>query len=299
MTIIMPNQFTGKTVIISGGAGGIGLALARELGANGMNVVIADIDQVQLATAEASLRDSDVKVVACPLDVTDFEQWQAVVSEAKKHFGKVHMVVNNAGVGGLPSRLEDANHDAWRWAIDVNLMGVVYGAQAATPSLKEHGEGGWIINVASMAGMGGMPYADAYCATKAAVVSLSEGWAAELKPFGIYVSVLCPAFVKTQIHNSHRNMQEKYKSAIKQSTAPTVDADVIKGAAALVEAGIPPELLAKRVVEAVASKQRYIFTHPNYRNDIAARGSRLDDAFADAQASPLVGHLINEKVTSF
>ena len=293
----MSIQFADKTVIISGGAGGIGLALAKEFGAHGMNVVIADIDQVQLEAAEQSLSDNDIKVLACALDVTNFDQWKAVVSSAKARFGKIHMLINNAGVGGVPSTLEESNHDAWRWVIDVNLMGVVFGAQAAIPALKEHGEGGWIINVASMAGMEGMPYADAYCATKAAVVSLSESWAGELKSSGVNVSALCPAFVKTQIHQSHRNMQDKYKAGLKTATASKGSSAALVGAAAMVEAGIPTELLAKRVVEGIVSKQRYIFTHPNYGKAVTAKSARMEAAFANAEASTLVGYLMDEDVT--
>jgi NAD(P)-dependent dehydrogenase (short-subunit alcohol dehydrogenase family) len=294
----MSTQFTGKTVIISGGAGGIGLALAKEFGANGMNVVIADIDQVQLKAAEESLSEDNVNVLACHLDVTDFEQWKKVVSATKERFEKVHMLINNAGVGGVPSKAEESNHDAWRWVIDVNLMGVVYGAQAAIPALKEHGEGGWIVNVASMAGMSGTPYADSYCATKAAVVSLSESWGGELKPFGIQVSALCPAFVKTQIHQSHRNMQDRYKAGFKTFGATKDSSAALVGAAGLVESGIAPELLAKRVVEALESGQRYIFTHPNWGAHVAKRSKMLDKAFTDASNSPLVGHLIDDDATS-
>ena len=97
-------------------------------------------------------------------------------------------------------------------------MGVVYGAKVMTPLIKEHGEGGWIVNVASMAGMGGVPYLGAYTATKAAVVALSESWAGELEEDGIHVSVLCPAFVQTRIHESERNRPKKYQSVASNSS---------------------------------------------------------------------------------
>ena len=296
----MSNQFAGKTALISGGAGGIGFALAQQFGAKGMNIVIADIDANELAKAEQSLREVNVSVLACNLDVTDFEQWQQVVNQAVKHFGKLHMVVNNAGVGGMPGSLENTDHAIWRWVIDVNLMGVLYGAQAALPAIKEHGEAGWVLNVASMAGMGGVPYAGAYCATKSAVVSMSECWAAELKPFGIHVSALCPAFVKTQIHESHRNMQDQYKEDInKKALAAAVSGtDIAAGPAALVNNGIEPELLAERVVEALEQKQLYIFTHPNYEEQVSRRSAMLEKAFDNAKNSPLVKHLLGEPMPS-
>ena len=124
----------------------------------------------------------------------------------------IPMVVNNAGVGGESGSIESQNNKGWQWALDVNLMGVVYGAKVMVPLMKQHDEGGWVVNVASMAGMGGIPYSGAYTATKAAVVALSESWAGELENTGINVSVLCPAFVQTRIYDSERNRPVQYKS---------------------------------------------------------------------------------------
>jgi NAD(P)-dependent dehydrogenase (short-subunit alcohol dehydrogenase family) len=296
------STYSGKTTLISGAAGGIGFALAKEFGELGMNVVIADIDEVALASAKKQLESLDINVLACELDVTDFTQWQACVEQTIATFGKLHMVVNNAGVGGVPGKIEQADHDMWRWVVDVNLMGVVYGAQAAIPEIKSHGEGGWIINVASMAGMMGVPYASSYSATKAAVVSLTESWAVELKSHNIHVSALCPAFVKTRIHESMRNKQDKYKSSKESKEITLADKQRYKKnvvqAAALVESGIAPELLAKRVVEALNSKQMYIFTHPNYKEVAGYRAAMIGKAFDDAQQSELVKHLIDDDIVS-
>jgi len=293
----MTIDFSNKTAIISGAAGGIGFALAREFGQLGMKVVMADIDQNTLKVSADTLSSEGIKVLACALDVTDFAQWQDVVKAAKEHFGAVHMLVNNAGVGGIPASIDKTDNAIWQWVMDVNVTGVMYGAKASTPAIKESGEGGWIINVASMAGMGGVPYSSAYAASKAAVVSMTESWAVELKSHNIHVSALCPAFVKTRIHESVRTKQEKYATSVLKENAEKLK----KGfgqAAALVESGIEAELLAKRVVEALNSKQLYIFTHPNYREPIAGRAKFIDKAFADAQNSPLVQHLIDEEITS-
>lgn len=293
----MSNQFAGKTAIISGGAGGIGFALARELGLSGMNIVIADIDSAELSNATTRLESENINTLACELDVTEYTQWESVVNEAESHFGAVNMVINNAGVGGIPGTIENTNLDTWKWVADVNMMGVLYGTTAATPAIKRAGNGGWIINVASMAGMNGVPYSSAYAATKAAVVSMSESWAVELKSHNIQVSVLCPAFVKTRIHESLRNLQDKYKS-----NKPIGDPKLLKSGlekvSAMVESGIPAELLAKRVVEAIEQKQLYIFTHPNYRSAVAERGKGLDRAFENAAQSPLVKHLIDDELVS-
>ena len=293
----MSIDFSNKTAIISGAAGGIGLALAKEFGQRGMHIVMADIDMKTLQASADKLTSEGISVIACSLDVTDFAQWQSVVKAAKDSFGGVHMVVNNAGVGGIPSSIEETDSAIWQWVVDVNMTGVMFGAKAATPAIKETGEGGWIINVASMAGMNGVPYATAYAATKAAVVSMTESWAVELKSQGIHVAALCPAFVKTRIHESLRTKQEKYATTALQDNADQLKKGFGK-AAALVESGIDAELLAKRVVEALNNKQMYIFTHANYRDSVGMRGKAIDHAFKDAVESPLVKHLIDDEIVS-
>jgi NAD(P)-dependent dehydrogenase (short-subunit alcohol dehydrogenase family) len=292
----MSNEFADKTAIISGGAGGIGFALAEEFGQLGMNIVIADIDQKELAVAEQTLRNANIQVLACPLDVTNYEQWEATVTAAEEKFGNIHMLVNNAGVGGIPGSVDKTKIETWKWVLDVNVMGVVHGTQATAPSMKRHGQGGWIINVASMAGMNGVPFSGAYAASKAAVVSMSESWAVELKKHNIAVSALCPAFVQTRIHESLRNLQPEYKVVKEQATTPVKSEKTVNKAKALVESGIPTSVLAKRVVEALQSGQTYIFTHPNFRSSVAYRASLLDAAFADAENSPIVSHLKDDEI---
>lgn len=292
----MSNQYTGKTAVISGGAGGIGLALASEFGQLGMNIVIGDIDKAQLAVAEKQLKELDISVLACTLDVTQNQEWIDLVAATKETFGAIHMLVNNAGVGGIPGSINETKLDTWKWVLDVNVMGVVNGTQAVGPEIKAHGQGGWIINVASMAGMNGVAYSGAYAASKAAVVSMSESWAAELKKDNIAVSALCPAFVKTRIHESLRNLQPEYKNVKAQGTTKSSNKEGINHAAALVESGIPTAMLAKRVVEALDSGQSYIFTHPNYRQGVSYRSHLLDKAFADAEDSEIVGHLKDDEI---
>ena len=175
-----------------------------------MNIVLGDIDTQMLEKAQSTLAAAGVSVAVCEMDVTKPEDWQRFAECASEAFGKLHMLVNNAGVASAPGAIEDTSHEDWRWVIDVNLMGVVYGAEALVPLIKDHGEGGWIVNVASMAGMNGVPYAGSYTATKVAVVAMSEAWHTELAPHNIKVSALCPAFVQTRIHQSGRNRQQEY-----------------------------------------------------------------------------------------
>ena len=170
------SKFKGKTAIISGGAEGIGLSIAKALGEQGMNIVLTDINQQNLENAAKELEESGVPVLSASLDVADEEQWKHIAEKASERFGKLHMVVNNAGVGGDSVSVENQEKKGWQWTLDVNLMGVVYGAKTIVPFIKSHDEGGWIVNVASMAGMGGFLHGGAYNATKAAVVALSESW---------------------------------------------------------------------------------------------------------------------------
>ena len=287
------SQFADKTAIISGGAEGIGLSIAKALGEQKMNIVLADIDQKSLEKASLELGGSGIPVLPVTLDVADETQWHNAAQQAIERFGKIHMVVNNAGIGGDTGPIENAQTKGWQWALDVNLMGVMYGAKVMVPWIKQHGEGGWIINVASMAGMGGIPYNGAYTATKTAVVALSESWAAELQSKGIKVSVLCPAFVQTRIYDSNRNRPLKYQN---DTATPTNEDSFADKTKYLVENGIDVSIVGKRVVEALNDGELYIFTHPNYRAIVQRRFQAIDAAFERAAQSPLLEHIANQKL---
>lgn len=281
----MKDQLKGKTAVISGGAEGIGLALARALGGLGMNIVLADIEAPALAKAEASLNEAGVPVHAVEMDVAIRDDWRRTADEATARFGAVHLLLNNAGVGGGMGALGNLDESGWRWALDVNLMGVVYGADTFVPLMKAHGEPAWLINVASMAGMAGVPLAGSYTATKAAVVALTEAWSVELANTPIHVSVLAPAFVKTRIHQSHRNRQPRYAPTV--MPGPEV-MQMAKGSTHAVENGISADLLAERVLEALTAGETYIFTHPKYRSVTDQRYAAINAAFESAANSPLV-----------
>ena len=287
------SKFIGKTAVISGGAEGIGLSIAKALGEQKMNIVLTDINEKNLQKASSELETIGVPVLPLVLDVAKEDQWQEVAEKAIARFGKIHMVVNNAGVGGESGSIENQNARGWQWALDVNLMGVVFGAKVMVPMIKQHGEGGWIVNVASMAGMGGTPYGGAYTATKAAVVAVSESWAGELESEGINVSVLCPAFVQTRIYDSERNRQSQYKSDKKSSISENV---FLNKAKKMVENGIEVSIVGKRVVEALNDGEFYIFTHPNYRPLVEERSSQINAAFEKASKSPLLQHIVNQKI---
>lgn len=289
-------DLSGKTALISGGAEGIGLNLALTLGQRGMNIVIADIETPALNAAEAALKEAGVKVLAVAMDVALHEDWVRTAEAAQASFGNVHMLFNNAGVSGGIGAIETLDDAGWRWTIDVNLMGVVYGANVLVPHMKAHGEPAWLVNVASMAGMGGVPMAGAYTATKAAVVALTESWAQELASSNVKVSVLAPAFVKTRIHESYRNRQARYATDVQ----PTADVfEVAKASSKAVANGIETQLLSDRVLEALEQGELYIFTHPNYKPITDARGKHISDAFARAGQSPMLSELLDQTPFGF
>jgi short-subunit dehydrogenase len=153
--------------------------------------------------------------------------------------------------------------------------------------MKQHGEGGWMVNVASMAGMAGVPTAGAYTATKVAVVGMSESWQPEMAKHNVHVAVLCPAFVKTRIHLSGRNRTAEDQNSFDDTKVNTKD---LPGGS-LVENGIDPELVGMRVVEALQAQEFYIFTHPSHRESLQMRGAAIDQAFERAAQSPILADI--------
>src|SRR5712672_487363 len=205
-------ELAGRTAFVTGGASGIGFALGAAFAQAGMKVMLADIETDALAEAVKSLQDfaPNVRGVAC--DVADPISVERAANASCEAFGNVHVVCNNAGVAAAGG-IDNISLDNWRWVLDVNLMGVLHGVRAFLPHIREHGEGGHIVNTASMAGMNGGLGFSPYTASKFAVVGMSEGLAEQLMPFGIGVSVLCPYFVRTGIGESGRNRLDRYGPA--------------------------------------------------------------------------------------
>jgi NAD(P)-dependent dehydrogenase (short-subunit alcohol dehydrogenase family) len=270
-------ELAGKTAFVTGGASGIGLALGRAFAQAGMKVMLADIEAEALAAAVKSLEDfsPDVRGVVC--DVTDPVSVEQAAKASYEAFGKVHVVCNNAGVaagGGI----DTISLDNWRWVLDVNLMGVLHGIRTFLPHIRAHGEGGHIVNTASMAGIDSGLGFSPYTASKFAVVGMSEGLAAQLKPHGIGVTVLCPGFVRTRIGESGRNRPERY------GQTPTLDpaspaAAMVAQIAELLKAGLDPSEVAARVVGAIRNDEFYVFTHPETRGGVEERFAAIVAAF--------------------
>jgi NAD(P)-dependent dehydrogenase (short-subunit alcohol dehydrogenase family) len=274
-------EFKGKTAFITGAASGIGFAMARAFGRAGMNIAVADIDLEQARHAVERLGQEQIKASPIVCDVSLRDEVRRAALEAVAAFGKVHVVCNNAGVavGGPFGTVSPRD---WDWVIDVNLKGVVYGIETFVPLIRSHGEGGHIVNTASLAGLVSPPGLEPYAATKYAVVAMSEGWAMQLGPEGIGVSVLCPAFVKTRIHESGRARPARYggEADVDPGVGKTRD-EVAQN----VLQGIDPDIVGERVVEAVRAGEVYIITHPEMRAPVEARFAMIKAAFDTADHS--------------
>jgi NAD(P)-dependent dehydrogenase (short-subunit alcohol dehydrogenase family) len=262
-------ELAGKTAFVTGGAAGIGLALGRAFAQAGMKVMLADIEADVLRAAVKSMQEISPHVRGTICDVADAGSVERAAQASFDAFGKVHVVCNNAGVaagGGI----DHISLDNWRWVIDVNLMGVLHGIKSFLPHVRAHGEGGHIVNTASMAGMQSEVGFSPYGASKFAVVSLSEGLSLRLKPHGIGVSVLCPSYVRTRIGESGRNRPERYGQSQPLDPASPAAAMVAE-IARNIDAGLEPDAVAARVLTAIRDDELYIFTHPGMRAQVEAR----------------------------
>jgi NAD(P)-dependent dehydrogenase (short-subunit alcohol dehydrogenase family) len=275
-------EFSGRTAFVTGAASGIGLALGRAFAEAGMNVMLADVERSALDSAVNSLHHYGAKVRGIGCDVTDPGSVDAAAKAAFETFGHVHVVCNNAGVaagGGI----DNISLDNWRWVIDVNLMGVLHGIRSFLPHIRAHGEGGHIVNTASMAGMNGGLGFSPYTATKFAVVAMSEGLSIQLKPHGIGVSVLCPSYVRTRIGESGRNRQPRYGETRPLDPA-SPSGQMVAEIARRIEAGLDPSDVAARVLSAISEDALYVFTHPNMREEVDQRFAAIQAAMDEVTA---------------
>ena len=234
-----------------------------------MKVMLADIEADALQAAVESLQEISPDIGGTICDVADAASVERAAQATFNAFGRVHVLCNNAGVaagGGI----DHISLDNWRWVIDVNLMGVLHGIRSFLPHIRAHGEGGHIVNTASMAGMENELGFSPYGASKFAVVSMSEGLAMQLEPHGIGVSVLCPSFVRTRIGESGRNRPGRYGQS-KPLDPASPAAAMVAGIATQIEAGIDPASVAARVLTAIRENELYIFTHPGMRAKVEAR----------------------------
>ncbi len=250
----------GKVAVVTGAASGIGLGLCVRFAAAGLRVVVADVDGDGAEKAASDLRDAGADALAVATDVADASSVEALADTAFREMGSVHVVCNNAGVlvGGT---LDEATPDDWEWLLSVNLGGVVNGCRSFASRLVTRGDGGHIVNTASVGGLLPAPGLGVYCTTKYAVVGFSESLRLELAPQGIGVSVLCPGGVRTRLLEADRNRPEHL---VKTSGR----AESLRE---MLESGIDPEDVGDAVLRGIRENADYIFTHPEFRPIIEAR----------------------------
>jgi NAD(P)-dependent dehydrogenase (short-subunit alcohol dehydrogenase family) len=268
-------RLTGRVAVVTGGASGIGRALAERFGREGMRVVLADVEAGALATAARELGGRGIEVLAVETDVTKPEQVDRLAERTLAAFGAVHLVCNNAGVfaGGLcwTQPLED-----YRWVLGVNMWGVIHGIRTFVPILLRQDDEGHVVNTASMAALTANPYAAAYHMSKHAVLALSEVLYHELRGIGskIGVSALCPEAVATSIDDAERNRPAELRRG--SDVPPPPDVELVNGAIrAAVAGGIPTSVIADRVLRAVQEDRFYVLSDADaWRRSCA---SRLED----------------------
>ncbi len=276
-------DFRDKTAVITGAASGIGLALARRAAAEGMHLVLADIEGEKLKTAAATLNVAAQSISLHTVDVSRDEDIAALADEAFRRFGAVHLLCNNAGVGLTRVTWEHSLAD-WQWVLGVNLWSVIHGINHFLPRMLEQAEGGHVVNTASVAGLLSTPGMAAYNVSKHGVVTLSEtlyGELAHLKA-KVGVSVLCPAWVPTGIHESGRNRQERF--GVPGAASELSRAYEERMGQAVKSGRLNADDMASAVFEAVVEQRFYVIPHRKINQAIQLR---MDDILQLRNPTPL------------
>ena len=269
----------GKTAIVTGAASGIGLGIAKALAAAGANVVLADLRPEPLEAARQAIEATGVRALGVAVDVSDAASVAAVGQAALDAFGALHIAVNNAGVAmhGMP--LEKVSPEEWDWVIGVNVRGVINGIRTFVPMIRRHGGAGHVVNTGSVSSLFVREGRNqgAYAMTKYAVLALSEALEQELAGSGIGVSVLCPGGVATAIFDSAATRPERFGGSYRRPEQEAL-------ASAFAAQALPPEVVGRRVVQAIRDNEFYVLTHTGERAAITARFDRIRAAFDRADA---------------
>lgn len=284
-------KFDNKIAVITGGASGLGLAMARRFAAQGMKLVLADIEASPLSKVVSEFVARGTPAIGLKTDVAKAGEVEALANRAYDTYGAVHILCNNAGVapGGLA--WENSLAD-WEWCLGVNMWGVVHGLRSFVPRMLRQGDTGHIVNTASVAGLLSPPGMAVYCVSKHAVVTLSECLFQDLRSQGapIGVSVLCPAYVPTGISDSERNRPDALKNPEREMN-PEELARKEQLRHAVQSGRITAEQVADRVFEAVQENRFYILPHEKIKAAIETRmqdilqGRSPTDTFSPRKAS--------------
>ena len=270
-------ELAGKTAFVTGAASGIGLGISTAFAQAGVKVMLCDIEEAALAAALKQLRLTNVDVDGVKADVSLKAELAAAAEATTARYGKVHIRVNNAGVGG-GGPYGTWTEAGWNWTLGVNLMATVWGIEIFGPLIEQHGEGGHIVSTASIAGLisgNSIPYN----VSKYGVVALSEGLRRELAPRGIGVSVLCPRFIRTQITDSRRNLPKRFDGAVRAPPTSGPIAEQVNMIRERVSQGIDPLYVGELVREGVEQDWPYIFTDLEFEPMIDARFAAIKQGF--------------------
>jgi NAD(P)-dependent dehydrogenase (short-subunit alcohol dehydrogenase family) len=275
-------ELAGKVAFITGGGSGVALGQAKVFAGAGMKVVIADIRADHLDEAMEWFRAHGQKSVhPIRLDITDRAAWVQAADEAERTFGPVQLLCNTAGVSQF-GPMQDATYDDWDWQLSVNLGGVINGIQTFVPRMIKHGQGGHIVNTASMSGFLSLPGTGIYSTTKFAVRGLSENLRMDLEPLGIGVSVLCPGAVNTNIHEAVLTRP----AHLAKTGYYGADPNVMAGLKAVIAPGLDPVELGQKVLEAVERNDLYIIPYSEFRAELSARLDRVLAALPAPEDDP-------------
>jgi NAD(P)-dependent dehydrogenase (short-subunit alcohol dehydrogenase family) len=277
-------NLNGKVAVVTGAASGIGRAMAESFAAEGMKVVLADIEAQALDSTFADMKRRGATVASLRVDVSRGDEVEGLARFAVETFGGVHVVCNNAGVPPVVSPSWTLTESDWQWVLGVNLWGVLHGVRVFVPIMLEQDSEGHVVNTASIAGLLSAPWATTYDVAKHGVVTLSESLYRELAAIGskVRVSVLCPAWVKTQLMDGGRNRP----SAVPVKTgdeAVTPQAALMEQAVRqLVANGTDAGEIGKLVVSAIREERFYILPHPEWKEQIR---SRMEDIIQERNPS--------------
>ena len=268
-------DFAGRTAFVTGGAHGIGIGLVRALLAEGCKVAIADIrkDSIERALSEVK----NPRAMGVEVDVSSRDAMRRAADEVEAKFGPVSLLFNNAGIN-LFQTIEDSSYDDWDWIMGANLHGPINGVMTFAPRMVAAGAGGYIVNTASMAAFLAAGVPAIYNTTKFAVRGMAESMRGSLAPHGIGVSVLCPGLVKSYIYASDDIRPERLKGGAKP-----VDRKNVQRLADIHEFGMEPDVIAARVLDAMRENRFYIFTHPEFKDELR---ELFDEVLADFRDYP-------------